>query len=113
MNKDVFANFITNHFNYCIAYGEFPDELKHTDVITVHKKNEKCDKTNYRPVSILTKISKIYEKLVYNQLSKYFDSLLATNQCRFRKGFSSQHCLLVMLEKFNEAIDRGNKFGNF
>ena len=53
----------------------------------------------------------IYEKLLYDQLSKYFDSLLATNQCGFRKGFSSQYCLLVMLEKFNEAIDRGNQFG--
>ena len=47
MNKDIFANFITDHFNYRIAYGEFPDELKHTDVIPVHKKNEKCNKTNY------------------------------------------------------------------
>ena len=111
MNKDIFANFITDQFNYCIAYGEFPDELKHTDVIPVHKKNEKCGKTNYRPVSILNNISKIYEKLLYNQLSKYFDSLLATNQCGFRKGFSSQYCLLVMLEKFKEAINRGNQFG--
>ena len=58
MNKDIFANFITDHFNYCIAYGEFRDELKHADVIPVHKKNEKCDKTNYRPVSILTNIQK-------------------------------------------------------
>ena len=32
MNKDIFANFITDHFNYCIAYGEFPDELKDADV---------------------------------------------------------------------------------
>ena len=95
MNKDIFANFISDHFNYCIAYGEFPDELKYTDVIPVHKKNEKCDKTNYRPVSILTNISKIYVKLLYNQLSKYFDSLLATNQCGFRKGFSSQYCLSI------------------
>ena len=47
---------------------------------------------------------------MYDQLSKYFDSLLATNQCRFRKGFSSQYCLLVMLEKFMEATDRGNQF---
>ena len=62
-------------------------------------------------MSILTNISKIYEKLLYDQLSKYFDSLLATNQCGFRKGFSSQYCLLVMLEKFKEAIDRGNQFG--
>ena len=113
MNKDIFANFITDHFNYCTAYGEFPDELKHADIIPLHKNNEKCDKTNYRPVSTLTNISKIYEKLLYNQLSKYFDSLLATNQCGFRKGFSSQYCILVMLEKFKEAIDRGNQFGAF
>ena len=62
-------------------------------------------------MSILTNISKIYKKLLYDQLSKYFDSLLATNQCGFRKGFSSQYCVLVMLEKFKEALDRGNQFG--
>ena len=71
MNKDIFANSITGHFNYCITYGEFRDELKHADVIPVHKKNEKCDKTNYGQVSILTNISKICEKLMYNKLSKY------------------------------------------
>ena len=57
MNENIFTNFITDHFNYCIAYGEFPDELKHADVIPVHKKNRNCDKTNYRPVSILPNIS--------------------------------------------------------
>ena len=46
---------------------------------------------------------------MYNKSSKYFDSLLATNQCRFRKGFSSQYCLLVMLKKFKGAIDRENQ----
>ena len=56
MNKDIFANFITDHFNYRIAYGEYPDGLKYADVIPVHKMNEKCNKTNYRPVSILTNI---------------------------------------------------------
>ena len=100
MNKGIFANFITDHFNYCIAYGEFPDESKYADAIPVHKKNEECNKINYRPVRILTNLSKIYEKLVYNWLSKYFDSLLATNQCGCRKGFSSQNCPLVMMEKF-------------
>ena len=70
MNKDIFANFITDHFNYCIAYRQFSDELKHTDVIPVPKKNEKCDKKNYRPVSILNNISKIFEKFMYDLLSK-------------------------------------------
>ena len=50
MNKDIFANFITDHFNYCIAYGECTDELKHADVISVHKKkkrkNQKYDNIN-------------------------------------------------------------------
>ena len=81
INKDIFANFITNYFNYCIAYGKFSDELKRVGAFPVHKKNEKCNKTNYRPVTILTNISKIYEKSFYNRLSKYFDSLPATNQC--------------------------------
>ena len=69
INKDIFANFIMDHFNYCIANDEFPGELIHTDVIPVHEKNEKCDKTNYKPVSILTNISKLYEKLLYDQLN--------------------------------------------
>ena len=60
MNKDIFANFITCHFNYCTAYDQFPDELKHADVKPIHKKNEKCDKTSYRPVSIMTNIPEIF-----------------------------------------------------
>ena len=60
INKDIFANFILDHSNYCIAFGEFPDELEHADTLPVHKTNESCDKINYRPVSILTNISKIY-----------------------------------------------------
>ena len=53
MIKYIFANFITDHSNYGIAYGEFPDELKHADVISVHKKNEKCNKTNKKMWNIL------------------------------------------------------------
>ena len=74
MNKDIFATFITNQYNYCTAYGEFPDRLKHTDVIPIHKKNEKCGKTNYRQMSILTNITKVYEILMYSQLLWQFTS---------------------------------------
>ena len=111
MNKVIFANFITDHFNYCITCDEFPYELKRPGVISVHKNNAKCDKANYRLVSILTHFSNIYEKFVYNQLSKCFDNLLLTSQCGFRKGFSSQCCLLVKLGKFRKVIDRGYKSG--
>ena len=111
MNSDIFANFICLHLNYCIDTGEFPQKFKNADIIRVHKKNEKSDKTNYRLVSILPNLSKIYEKLIYDQLYDYFDKILLPSQCVFRKGYSSQNCLLAMLENFKKSADDGNEFG--
>ena len=111
LNNDIFAKFISYDFNHGNDEGEFPYELKYADVIPVHKKKDKCVKENYRPVSILTNISKVYEKLLYNQLYSYFDNILSPNQCGFRKGHSAQQCLLVMIEKFKESIDKGHQFG--
>ena len=108
MNADIFAN-----FNYCIDNGEFPQVFKHAGITLVHKKKEKSDKTNYRPVGILSNLCKIYEKLIYNQLHDYFDKILFPSQCGFRKGYSSQHCLLAMLENFKKFADNGNEFGAF
>ena len=85
--------------------------MKHADIVPVHKKNYKCEKENNRPVSILSTVSNIYEKLMYNQLHDYFDNILFPSQCGFQKGYSAQQCLLVMIEKFKETIGRGNEFG--
>ena len=48
---------------------------------------------------------------MYNQLYDYFDYILFPSQCGFRKGYSAQHCLQGMIEKFKETMDRGNEFG--
>ena len=64
-------------------------KLKNADIIPVHKRKKKSDKTNYRPVSTLLNLSKIYEKLIYNQLYDYFDNILLPSQCGFRKVYSS------------------------
>ena len=47
LNKDIFAKFISNNFKNCIDEGKFPYELKHSDVIPVHKEKDKCVKENY------------------------------------------------------------------
>ena len=99
------------HFNYCIDTGEFRREFKNADIIPVHKKKEKSVKTNYRPVSILPNLSKTYEKLIYNQLYYYFDKILLPSQCGFRKGYSSQNCLLAMLKNLKKPADDGNESG--
>ena len=74
-------------------------------------KKDKSDKANYRPVSVLPNISKIYEKIIYNQLYDHFHDKLFPSQCGFREGYSYEHSLLVMTEKLKESIDKGNKFG--
>ena len=91
MNSDILPKFICKHFNYCIDGGKFPNELKHAELVPVHKKNCKRDKENYRPVSLLSKFSKVYEKILHSQLYNYFENILFPSQCGFRKGYSTQH----------------------
>ena len=62
------------------------------------KKEERTIANNYRPVSILPPISKIFERNMYDQIYAYIDNYLSPYLCGFRKGFSTQHCLTVMLE---------------
>ena len=109
MNKDIFAGFIAKYFNKCADKGVFPDDLKY--VTPIHKKKDKSDKTDYRPVTILLNTSKIYEKLIYNRLCDYFDDIKPPSQCDFRKGHSTQHYLLVMLENVENLQNKGNKCG--
>ena len=73
--------------------------MKYADVIRIHEKDDKTDKENYRPISILPNLSKAYERLMYNQIYPYFDTLFSTFQCGFQKGFNAQHCFLLMIEK--------------
>ena len=62
-NPDLFAVKIENDFNVCVESCVFPTQQKHADVTPVYKKGDRNDKANYRPVSILPPMSKIFEKL--------------------------------------------------
>ena len=69
-NADIFANFILQNFNQCILDGKFPDQLKKADVSPVFRKTNHNDKTNYRLVSVLSSLSKIHERLIYNRINQ-------------------------------------------
>ena len=103
--KDLFCQYITQNFNKCLNTGNFPKDLKRAEVRPLYKKDGKCYKENYRPVSILSNLSKIYERYIYDQLQEYFDNFLSDNQCGFRKGFNTQHAILYMIEKMKKARD--------
>ena len=98
MNGDIFSRLIFQNFHQSLVNREFPHFLKQAEVIHVFKKEEKLDKSNYRPVSILPIISKINERLMYDQMYKYFDHIFSKFQCGFRKRFSIQNHLLYMIE---------------
>ena len=51
------------------------------------------------------------ERILFEQMSVYFDKFLSDQQCGFRKGYSTQHCLLNLLEKWKNSVDKGKAFG--
>ena len=97
--------------SWSLINGEFPHKFKQAEVIPVFEKEEKRDKSNNRPVSILSVISKIYERLTHDQTYKCFDQIFSKFQCGFRKGFSTQNCLLHMVENWKESLDQGGHYG--
>ena len=76
----------------------------------MNKKKSKSSKENYRSISILPNISKVYKKCLYDQISNFFEDVFSKYQCGFRKGYSARYCLLVMIEKWKKIVDRGGVF---
>ena len=111
-NYEYFACYFHENINYCLNESlTFPLDLKLADVSPIYKKKSKSSKDNYRPVSILSNISKIYERCIYDQVYSYFDKILSIYQCGFRKGYNAQHCLMMLIEKWKESVDNGGAFG--
>ena len=110
-NSKYFAGYFHEKINFCFENSCLPSDLKFADVTPAYKKKTKNSKDNYRPVSILSNISKVYERCIYDQMEAYFETILSPNQCGFRKGFSAQHCLISLIEKWKKSIDNGGAFG--
>ena len=67
-------------------------------------RKSRLEKSNYRPVSLLPNIPKIFERRMYRQISEYFETVLSKFQCDFRRGFITQDCLLAMVERCKKAL---------
>ena len=106
-NADIFSEFICMSVNHSIDNNIFPSTLKLANITPVFKKGSANSKENYRPVSILPNLSKIFERCMFKHMSNYFEEhFLSKYQCGFRKGFSAQHCLMALLEKWKTCVDQ-------
>ena len=75
-NCDIFAQFLTNCFNKSVDTSKFPTDLKLAEVKPAHKKGAKSEKENFRPLSILPNISKLFEKYLFKQITSFLENKL-------------------------------------
>ena len=98
---------VTLIINQCLRNGIFPNKLKSAKVIPIYKKDNDTDFTNYRPISILPALSKIFEKVIYNQTHDYFQSnnLYFRSQYGFRKQHSTELALLEVIDRIAQQLE--------
>ena len=107
----IYSEKLTNIFNECLINGKFPDTLKRADVTPIFKKGNDNEKENYRPVSMLSTFSKVFEKLLFEQIHDHMQSKFLEHLTGFRKNHNTQNALLVMIEKWKTALNKKLKVG--
>ena len=94
-------------FNDCLKEGKFPSDWKKAHVVSVQKKGDKQCFKNYRPISLLPICSKIFERLIYNELFTFFtdNNLISPNQSGFRPGDSCVNQLIAITHEIYMSFD--------
>ena len=106
---DILSQYFQKLFNPSIIYSRFPNKLKYAEVSPAYEKDEISNKQNDQPVSILPTVSKMFERVLYNQISSFMGNYFSPYLCGFRKGYSTQDCLLSMIEKWRKSLDKREK----
>ena len=108
---DYISKQLTDLFNLSFLTGVFPSVLKAAKVVPVFKKDSKLDYiVNYHPISLLSNIEKILEKLMYKRLYVFFNNndIIYNLQLGFRQHYSTSHALINITETIKKALDDGN-----
>ena len=94
-------------FNLSLNTGVYPNNLKIAKVTPIFKKGDPASVNNYRPISIISTINKIFEKILYNRLTKYINDfqLLYKYQFGFRQNHSTEHALIEITDQIRLSMD--------
>ena len=107
--KNEISRPVTLILNQCLTNGVFPDKLKIAKVVPIHKSDDDTMFNNYRPISILPTLSKIFEKVIFNQVHEHFhvNNLYFSNQYGFRKKHSTELAVLEVIDRITYQLDQG------
>ena len=109
--KDEISPILAILFNKCLHVGLFPDDLKISKIIPIYKSGAKNELSNYRPISMLPQISKLFEKIIKTRLNVFLtkNDILSDSQYGFREGISSSDALMDLTESISESLERLEK----
>ena len=97
---------ITKYFNTMLLTSEFPDVLKAVDVSSLYKSSESTCKVDYRPISVATAMSKVFERLIAKQFNSFVTTKISNLLCAYGKGHSAQHALIRLIETIRKTLDK-------
>ena len=110
--SDVCSPISANIWNEEILLNKnFPENRKLADLSPFLKKKDKTFVQNYRPVSVLPTVSKIFERIMQKRISDYIGKFLSPFLCGYRKGFSTQYALLTLIERRKFCLDKQGFIG--
>ena len=92
-------------FNKCLQNRQSPKAWNNAIIVLLHKKGDKMEIGNYRPISLISHISKLFTKVIKNRIESQLDSNQSREQAGFRRGYSTSDHLQVVtqiIEKCNE-----------
>jgi len=104
---DLISPIIAELFNISVQLGRFPTALKLARVLPIYKSGDKNLPSNYRPISIMSDLSKIFEKLMFLQLSRFMrsNSLLSSCQFGFQRNSSTSDAILEFMDYVYNCLD--------
>ena len=108
---DICGEVLLEIINKSIINSEFEDAMKLADITPVNKNADVTNKSNYRPISGLPSLSKLFEKIIQSQISVYIEKFLSPFLCGYRKGYNVQHALVTLIEKWRISLDKGGFAG--
>ena len=85
----------------------YPHDLKLAEVSSVFKKKDDLDKENFRPVSALSHVPKVFKRILYQQIEGFMKDKLSNLLTGFRKNHNTQHYFMSMLESWKKTLDKG------
>ena len=108
---DVYISQLNDIIIHCLENNIFPNKLKLADVIPIFKKADSLKKENYRPISLLSHISKILERVIYDQINGFMEPKFSNFLTGFRKNHNTQMSVLKMIEHWTSLLDNGFYIG--